>query len=311
MPISTAGQNACVACPDVWNYDLGSVLAGEVGMSLESLIDPEQGFVFGENHMNSGGRYGPLQRSYVTLIMLHAGAARIVADGQELSMVAGECAVVVNRHSVLITYQQHLRTHASWCEAHPRAPARGQQPTTEVFEPKLRISERLLRLQRMGIELGLDSASALNTFRNALGQAVFGAYLLESRLLEDRRRVPAGLLRARRFIDAHYFEACSLERLADVAALTPTHLVAAFRKHFGTTPIRQLWVTRGLRAYNLLLRSTLTNAEIAFQCGYKNPYHFSRRIKEQFGRSPSELRASKGYRVPSDQLERTADVPFR
>ncbi len=54
----------------------------------------------------------------------------------------------------------------------------------------------------------------------------------------------------------------------------------------------------------------LTVAEIAYQCGYKNSYHFSRQIKTSYGRPPTEIRRRKGYGDSSLRIEKADDVLF-
>ena len=279
-------------------------------MSIETLIDVQQGFVFGDWHYPDGGAYGPLNGAYVTLLMIHRGAARVFFDGTERSLVTGECAVIVNRRSLHIVYQKYIRTHVSWCEARPAAVTRRVAAPEAPLAKKLEISPRLLQLQNLGIELGLESASTRNGFRNALGLAVFGAYAFESKLIEEQQRIPNGLLRVRSYIDEHFSADCNVSHLAEIATLTPTYLVAAFARHFGITPIRYLWEVRAAYARRLLLHTNLTASDISFRSGYKSPYHFSRHIKQVYGLSPKALRESKAYRPPSNALEAVQDVVF-
>ncbi|CUX65120.1 conserved hypothetical protein [Agrobacterium tumefaciens str. Kerr 14] len=279
-------------------------------MSIETLIDVQHGFVFGEWHYSDGGAYGPLSGAYVTLLMIHRGAARVFYDGAERTLVTGECAVIVNRASLHIVYQKYIRTHVSWCEARPAALTRRATAADAPLARKLEISERLLQLQKLGIDLGLESASTRNGFRNALGLAVFGAYAFESKLIEEQQRIPNGLLRVKTYIDENFASECTVRQLADIGALTPTYLVASFARHFGITPIRHLWGVRAAHARRLLLHTNLTASDISFRCGYKSPYHFSRHIKQVYGLSPKALRESKAYRQPSNALEEVKDVVY-
>lgn len=279
-------------------------------LSIETLIDVQHGFVFGDWHYPDGGAYGPLSGAYVTLLMIHRGAARVFYDGAERTLVTGECAVIVNRTSLHILYQKYIRTHVSWCEARPAAVMRRAAAPEAPLARKLEISERLLQLQKLGIDLGLESASTRNGFRNALGLAVFGAYAFESKLIDEQQRIPNGLLKVRSHIDEHFSTECNVAQLAEIATLTPTYLVAAFARHFGITPIRYLWEVRAAHARRLLLHTNLTAADISFRCGYKTPYHFSRHIKQIYGLSPKSLRESKGYRPPSNALEDVQDLVF-
>lgn len=102
----------------------------------------------------------------------------------------------------------------------------------------------------------------------------------------------------------------TLDQLASIANLSPQHLISSFSKNIGLTPMRYLWQARANRGRALLLQSGLSVSEIAYQCGYKNPFHFSRHIRQNFGMAPTEVRANKGYRPPSDILESPRDTAF-
>ncbi len=58
----------------------------------------------------------------------------------------------------------------------------------------------------------------------------------------------------------------------------------------GCTPARHLWKFRLERGVAMLEETGHTVAEIAYRCGFKNPFHFSRLIKQQAGRPPREIR---------------------
>ncbi len=90
----------------------------------------------------------------------------------------------------------------------------------------------------------------------------------------------AAVQRARAYAERFYSGACDLTDLAAAAGVTPEHLVTAFRRQLGRTPMRYVWELRTAKAINLVQRSGLTLAEIADQCGYKSPFHLSREIKK-------------------------------
>ncbi|WP_395447970.1 helix-turn-helix transcriptional regulator [Aminobacter sp. UC22_36] len=93
--------------------------------------------------------------------------------------------------------------------------------------------------------------------------------------------------------------------------VTPQHLVSSFRKHIGVAPVRYLWQVRASRGHFLLLQTGLPISDIAYQCGYKNPFHFSRPISDQFGMSPRQVRENKGYRMANDVAEGAGDTAYR
>ncbi len=82
----------------------------------------------------------------------------------------------------------------------------------------------------------------------------------------------------------------TLVDLAAAAHVTPSHLVRLSREHLGVTPVALLWETRVRRGLDLLKNTGLTVAEVADQCGFASPFHFSRRVKQATGKPPRELR---------------------
>ena len=72
--------------------------------------------------------------------------------------------------------------------------------------------------------------------------------------------------------------------------MTPQHLVKLFNQHLRSTPMRFVWNARLRRGVELLMQSGLTVSEVAEQCGFQTPFHFSRLVKQRYHLSPKELR---------------------
>jgi AraC-like DNA-binding protein len=85
-------------------------------------------------------------------------------------------------------------------------------------------------------------------------------------------------------------DAVPLAELARAACVTPEHLCRLFRAATGRTPGETVRLARLDRAAALLVRSNYSVGEVAVLCGFPSPFHFSRRFKEAFGRSPSDVR---------------------
>jgi AraC family L-rhamnose operon regulatory protein RhaS len=277
-------------------------------MDIEALLETGRGFTFGRMNYANGGTYGTLPPGYLTLLIMHRGAARVTFDDRELSLVGGECGIVANRQFARFVYQKHIRTEVSWCETRLGSLAGDPSRQDSVLAPKLTLSERMLSLSKMGIEIGLESTMSRNALRTAIGRAIFATYLFESRQGQEAGTLSRGLQRIRAYIEEHFAADITLESLAAVGAMTPNHLVAAFGRKFGTTPIRYLWKQRAAHAMHLLLHTAMTGAEIAYACGYKSPYHFSRHIRGLYDKSPTQVRQLKGFRAPSNTLEDVRDI---
>ncbi len=92
------------------------------------------------------------------------------------------------------------------------------------------------------------------------------------------------------YMDARYAENPSLEKLAEIASLTPNYFHRAFKKIFGITPFEYMLKKRLDKAKRLLTSTMLSVAEIAEAAGYENSYYFSRMFKKHTGRTPTQIR---------------------
>lgn len=124
------------------------------------------------------------------------------------------------------------------------------------------------------------------------------ANLLENALRETGRslrpaeaaRVPAWLLETRAYLDTHFADPL---RLADVARRfhrSVPQLCARFKEHFHI-PVMEYVIRLRMRRAAYLLRDFNTGiAQVAEQCGYTDPYHFSKLFKQRHGLSPRAYR---------------------
>lgn len=279
-------------------------------MAMHAFIDGGRGFAFGEAIYPAGGVYGPLKDRYVTLLIIHEGKARIFCDDDETVMGSRSCGFFRNERRLFIEYLEGRNTRVSWCEGHAGDLSEAVAMRLRSMPSRIPLTQRIETVQRLGIELGAGSSSNLNMLRNSLGEAIFLAYFHEAQMSEQERLIPRSVLRTRFYIDENYEKEISVERLAALVGVTPQHLVSSFRKHVGVTPMRYLWQVRAHRGHLLLLQTGLSISDIAYQCGYKNPFHFSRQISEQFGMPPRGIRANMGYRLASDIAEGAADTAY-
>lgn len=115
------------------------------------------------------------------------------------------------------------------------------------------------------------------------------------RSLEPRLRVqplrPKVLRRVEEYLDANMSADVSLHSLAALAHLSVDHFVRAFRAATGSTPHR-FALERRLERAAAMLKGPATIAQIARDCGFRSPAHFSVRFHARFGLSPSQYRHS-------------------
>jgi AraC family L-rhamnose operon regulatory protein RhaS len=60
----------------------------------------------------------------------------------------------------------------------------------------------------------------------------------------------------------------------------------------------------------MLMQSGTPIAQIAYECGYRDPFHFSRQIRKEFSKTPRDMRAGKGFRPSSIDLEVLDNTSF-
>ena len=105
-------------------------------------------------------------------------------------------------------------------------------------------------------------------------------------------------------LDADPAAPLTLAGLAGAACVTPEHLCRLFQATLGLGPMETVRLARLDRAAALLVRSNYAVSEIAAQCGFASPFHFSRRFKDAYGLSPTDLRrrVQAGERPPPPRL---------
>lgn len=83
----------------------------------------------------------------------------------------------------------------------------------------------------------------------------------------------------------------ALQDLADIAGMSRTAFVAAFKESFGRTPMDFLQEVRMRRGAELLSRTGLPVKVIAARVGLASRSHFSRAFKSSYGVSPADYRS--------------------
>jgi AraC family L-rhamnose operon regulatory protein RhaS len=163
----------------------------------------------------------------------------------------------------------------------------------------LEASETLRVLMEMGMKLALENRDEVRAFRDALGEAMICAYLHQADLDRDEAIVPEPVANGKEFIEAHFAERIDNGQIARRVGVSPQYLVRLFKRSYNVSPVQHLWNLRAEKGAFLLRQTGLSVGEIAYQCGYTNPFHFSRHVKAKYGHSPSDLRKLKRALQPS------------
>lgn len=159
------------------------------------------------------------------------------------------------------------------------------------------VDEKALLLAKL-IREEFQNGEPLNHLYMDSLMTVFSTYLLRNySSLQDRPASPSrgGLPpRAWRdvqdYIRANIGEPLSVERLAMVAGLSPSHFLRAFRQTVGQAPHQYVLATRLELAEQLVMSTDMPLARIASLAGFASHSHMTASMRRHKFTTPSELR---------------------
>lgn len=109
----------------------------------------------------------------------------------------------------------------------------------------------------------------------------------------NRRSMQSRLIRdAYRYMDKHFCESCTLEKIAAYVHLSPNHLHTVFLQSEGLTPYAYVTQKRIERAKALILLGESSLAQIALETGFSSQSHFAAAFKKATGQTPAQYRSS-------------------
>ena len=114
--------------------------------------------------------------------------------------------------------------------------------------------------------------------------------LLQSRLREMMQ-----------FIENHYKERISLERLAAEANISKSEALRCFKRGIGTTPVKYLIDYRLERAKELLCKTNDTVIRVAADVGIDNTSYFVSIFKKMYGMQPGAFREEEGLKKAGEK----------
>jgi AraC family transcriptional regulator, exoenzyme S synthesis regulatory protein ExsA len=99
-------------------------------------------------------------------------------------------------------------------------------------------------------------------------------------------------------MEANFCHSLPLDAFAKMCHRSLSSFKREFHRCYRTTPARWL-IERRLECAAQMLRTTsLSVIEIALECGFEEPSHFSRTFKSRFGRSPTDYREKESTSQP-------------
>lgn len=104
-------------------------------------------------------------------------------------------------------------------------------------------------------------------------------------VIEYDRRVEV----VKAYINDNFHLPLNVSELAKMVGLNDVYLGALFKKIEGVTLKNYINMIRIHYAHNMLLTETVTVSDVAFRCGFSDPFYFSRVFKRYKGYQPSKI----------------------
>lgn len=244
---------------------------------------------FGQIIYQPGGTCGPRIQPDFELVILHIGEAEATVDDDRRVLSLGSVALFLPGHREHFQFSGERETHHSWCAVAP-----GGMPQSLAHElvkapSSVPLSETFHRLLSTGLLMGTPHNPGSERVITQLAVLLFAEFLSLADAQRPKRPMEP-LKKALGYMEDHLAEEHCLLGALECSGVSRNALIQHFAHELGLSPSRYLWRLRTERGISMLAKTGLTISEIAYQCGFKNPFHFSRLVKQQQGFSPREVR---------------------
>jgi AraC-like DNA-binding protein len=249
-------------------------------------IPPAVNFHFGSEYMLPGSRYISDHARRITVFSLVAGDAEIEMDGRVIPLSAGQSVLIDDNIPYVYVANPDKAHLISWADSDP-LPGRPPAPHHgRVFATTPRIEA----LHELGFGAGPSTSRAYADVSRYLGHAL----MIECANAAARDQQPSRPGRAvpklERVLYADLRRDWTAPEMARAISRSQRTLTRRLKMEAGLSAMALLWKVRVRQSVSLLTRSDIHGANVAELCGFKSTYHFSRRIKQATGMSPTMLR---------------------
>jgi AraC family transcriptional regulator len=94
------------------------------------------------------------------------------------------------------------------------------------------------------------------------------------------------------YVTAHFADEISIEALAELVELSPSHFAHVFKETTGMTPLQFITRQRITRAQQLIRETSRSLIDVGLEVGYTSPSHFAQVFRRVVGVTPTEFRSS-------------------
>jgi AraC-like DNA-binding protein len=250
--------------------------------------------VVGDVLYRPGGSFGPRTQMDFQLVVIHRGSLRLKLNEEVIE--------VPENHAILLKpgKQEHFffaperETRHSWVAVAPRAVMPEVRRELEQAQGAIPFLGKMASLLEM-LRTPSNAREKFKALSSGLTQGLALALLCEFASAacggpDVQSANDAVLSRFDTYLAGSYGKPISLEEMAKGAHVSRQHLLKICRMSGRPTPVQQLYRKRLEAAADLLLHTGLPLSQVSDQCGFANPFHFSRKYKQFWGESPLSWR---------------------
>ena len=248
--------------------------------------------VFGEVLYQAGGFCGPRVQRDFELVTVRSGEAHLTLNNIVHPLKTGVAYLLRPGGREYFEFAADKETHQLWCAVRRAAmPPKLQKALTgDHFSAPCSPLLNALLDAAVNLESELTGGPPPLLVEH-LAFSVFAEFrrisTKENRDVQKDAAVHAFV----HYVKVHFGEEECLAAGRRAAGVSRNTLLYKFHQSLQTTPAQYLWKLRVERGVAMLVETGQSIGEIAYRCGFKNPFHFSRLLTKQVGYSPKEIRS--------------------
>jgi AraC-like DNA-binding protein len=245
----------------------------------------------GQVSYNLGGYCGPRVQRDFELVMLSSGSCTVTIDQTTFPLQIDKVYLFTPGHHERFVFSETQKSRHFWCSMTPSSLSRElRRALLGASENALTPSECFHRIISSAFMLSITDSAEAQQVVDLLATALFAEFLhLEK---HDKNQPDLVIRRVLRHMEDHFADETCLLDAKRLSRYSDTAFIYKFKSVTGQTPSRYLWQLRAEKGIQFLSETGLSVSEIAYQCGFKNPFHFSRRVRKIQGVSPRMIRQS-------------------
>lgn len=251
-----------------------------------------EGVVYGTVHYLPGGECGPRTQEDFQLVLLHSGSMTLTLEEKSVHLDPGQGILLQPGYREHFAFSAKRSSRHSWCSLHPDWIAPEIRQILKIPAEPRPFTPRDTAFLNWGLQdtQALTSSSSSNYYYSQLALALLLGFAQADPNIRPADPNQERFDQVLHYISNEYHQPLKLPDLARAAGVSSQHLLRIFRQLDRPTPMEFLYQYRLDRAQDLLKQTGLPIAEISRQCGFENPYHFSRRFHKTIGLSPRSFR---------------------